>query len=134
MALIEDELYTHLVGRPAISAVIGTRMHPHFIPQDEALPAIVFEPLSAGSVSSLSGPSGLAGPTLRLTAVAESYVTAKDLAEAIRLELVGVRGATWGTLRIYGVVPVESQEQPEVDPNIFAVSRDYTIWFAEAKP
>ena len=37
----ESELYAALAGRPALTALVGTRIYPDAIPEDVTLPAVV---------------------------------------------------------------------------------------------
>lgn len=84
-AYIEKDLRTFLLTLDAVTALVGARIRPMRIEQDDDLPAIVITDVTEEPDNDLNGNGGLVLATVNVMAIAETLEGARDLAEAIRL-------------------------------------------------
>lgn len=129
-----------LSASPTVTNIVGNppRIHPGFIPQDQVLPQVCIVDDGGYSVMSHQGASGLGRTRILITSWAATYNSARALDEAIRLRLQGYDGMAGAT---YIRVPVVSEPIDQSDASTgneqqrrFGVSREYTLFFKEAKP
>lgn len=133
MADIEQALYVKVTGTAAIAALIGLRLYPGRIPQESALPAILYFKATGDRVHSLAGPSGLADPTFQFDIYASGsggYKVCKNVARELRLALDGYRGSVSG-VNIQGIILDSEQDMYEEEPELFRVSMDFRVWHQE---
>lgn len=92
-----DGFRTYLVAQAPITAIVGSTNPRVFggniIPQDEDLPAITYWEAGTDHRHHFGGASGFAFVQLRVDCWAETRTGARTLAEAVRAELQGYRGA-----------------------------------------
>lgn len=88
MAYLESKLVTTLTGAAAIAALVGTRVFPIFIPQDEDFPAITYERTSGEKEYTTEGYEGLERATITISAWAADYGTVKNLGQLIHAALL----------------------------------------------
>lgn len=99
---IEDGLVALLLADSGVSALVGTRIYPLKLPQDDGLPAIRFQRISGERVRTLDGPTGLVRPRIQIDAYGKTYAEAKAVAEAVEALLDGYSGPA-GTDQIEAV-------------------------------
>ena len=133
MAAIEEGLWAHLAAQAGITALVGQRVYPNFIPQDAALPAMAYQRMSGGErVFNHSSASGLSRAVFRLTLRGMTYEAAHDLAAAVRASTDNFRG-TMGTVAVdiarLGPDDVDGYSQVT---GAHWVSLDLEIWFKES--
>ncbi len=88
-----------------IGGATAPRMHPTFLPQAEALPAVVYQVMSTDPEHHLRGPSGLANSRFRIRTYGQTRAQAWRLSEEIRLPLLQDGGRRyWGPLFVSGVI------------------------------
>lgn len=129
-----NALRAFLLADPAIAAIISTRMYPVQLPQNPALPAIRYFRVSGNRPQSTTGPLGQTNPRVQIDCYALKFQDANDLAELVRKRLDGYRGPAGddGDFIQGAFFQTERdlwEEQPL--PGMYAVSRDYMIWFRE---
>lgn len=95
--MLESSLYTFLAAETNITAIVGTRIYPHFRDQESALPAVSFRTISKPHVHNLSGSAGCSRARVQIDSWASDLATCLNLAEQIRLSLQGFRGNMSGT-------------------------------------
>lgn len=93
---LEEALQAYVVADESISAVIASRMYPVFAPESAASPYLVYRVLSTQREYTMSGPTGTAQPTIKITCWADTYPAAKALARLVRSRLDGYRGTMGG--------------------------------------
>src|SRR3989337_1311628 len=84
MATIEEAVYARTVGYSEVAALIGTRCYPLVAPQDAVMPAVVYQRISGSPERSHSGFSSLSQTRFQFTCEADSYSSAKAVAQALR--------------------------------------------------
>lgn len=92
--MIEEWLYAQLTSSSAVSAIVAARVYPTALPQESAMPAIVYSRQSTERPRALDGGIGLVHVTMRLDCWADAYADAHELAEAVREELDWYAGAS----------------------------------------
>ncbi len=89
---ITEALRTHLLGDPAIAALVVARCYPLRLPQKTVLPAIVLMLISDPRPGHLRGVSGLATARYQVDAYAQTYDGATELGGLCRQRLDGFAG------------------------------------------
>ena len=84
MATIKDGLMTFLLGKTAITSLVGRRIYFHRAPQDEAFPYIVIQRVSNPGHPHMTNQSKMASPTFQFDIYSETSVEAESIEEAIR--------------------------------------------------
>lgn len=89
---ITEGLRSHLLGDPAIAALVVARIYPLRVPQKVTMPAIVLTLISDQREPHLRGISGLARPRYQLDCWAQTYDGATALGALCRQRLDGFAG------------------------------------------
>lgn len=87
MASIIPDLTTYLLGRAAISSIVGTKIKSGSIAQGTEPPYIIIKVVAADHDQELSGRANFVKKTLSINCVAYSYAVADNLHEQVRLNL-----------------------------------------------
>ena len=92
---IAQSLYTWLAANSAIDTEVDGRVFPQLIPQaiDTGLAALTFTQESAQYIEHLAGRSDTRLAEFSIDCYASTQLAARDLAETVQSELVGVRGS-----------------------------------------
>lgn len=136
---IGAELRGHLIGITAISDLVGSRVYPDALPQDSALPAIVYHQILEDFETFVSGDlAQLSRAVLQIEAHADTRLVANSLARLIRdpaVGIIGYRGA-WGdatidTVEIWsgGVRYDTTPPAPGTDSRIYIAATDLKITY-----
>jgi Protein of unknown function (DUF3168) len=89
---IEYAIRDLILSDPAIVAIVGTRVYPAPLPANPVYPAITYQQISQGNVSSHSGNSHLANTRLQLTCWASSHTANSDLRDNLKRVLRDFHG------------------------------------------
>jgi Protein of unknown function (DUF3168) len=121
----EEILVARLKASPQVTALVGSRIYPMVIPQGVVMPAIAYQRISTVRPGSLRGPSGIADPRLQVNCWADTYGTAKTVAEEVRQSLDG-----WD---VNGVATLILGEHDLLNPDGLrkCVTQDYSMWVPE---
>jgi len=131
MATIEEAVYARTVGHAGVAVLIGTRCYPLVVPQDAAMPAIAYQRISGAPERSHSGFSGVSETRFQFTGGANSYASAKAVAQALRRCWESFKG-TVANIAIGGAfVENESDGYSEETPAP-VVRLDVSMWHDEA--
>ena len=135
MASIEESIYSLLVNDGAVTAIVGTRVRPGYLPEGGALPAISYDRISTPRVRSLSGLSGLAHPRFQITMWAATYSAVKSLAVAVKAALADKTG-TVAAVYIGHADLDDEGDMLTITPGVesldrYGVRQDYEIWHEE---
>ena len=134
---IDAALFSLLAADGSVIGYVATRIYPQELPQESALPALVYERTSLDHIRSNDGATGLATALYDLTSWAETFVAARGLADAARLALDGYSG-TVGSVKI-GFIILENEvdlfEEPLLDERRrCGVRQQYTVSYDETIP
>tara|TARA_R110000803_G_scaffold62272_4_gene122533 strand:+ start:471 stop:899 length:429 start_codon:yes stop_codon:yes gene_type:complete len=97
MANFTSELETYLAGLTTVGNSVANRIRPEVLEQNETLPALTYNIISADHDRALSGPIGKRQTRVQIDCYASTQQAAETLANEIRLEMDGYRGE-WGTV------------------------------------
>jgi hypothetical protein len=98
MADVAESVMKYLLANAGVSALIGDRMYPDIVKQNDTLPAVAISKISTRHEHTLSNFAGLAHVRLQFDCYSATRLQANQVAEAIRASgIVGVKGTTQGT-------------------------------------
>ena len=109
-----------------LSALVGNKVFPLFIPTGNYLPCITFQRIGGRPANTLSGHSGLEEIDLQIDVWARDYYEAKDVAKA-------VRAAMPPSGPQFGAHLIEDQDLYEDGTNYFHVGMEFKVWFLETE-
>lgn len=81
-----------LVTTAAVTGLVGTRIYPVIAPASAPLPFVTWRRLAVTRQQSLSGPIGVPTVNLSIDIFAETYESARDIADQCRVSLDGYGG------------------------------------------
>jgi len=93
---IETVLVAYLLAHTGTKALIGTRLYPDVLPQEEPLPALVYQSISDVKLHSLTGQYGLEQPIYQITVYGATRATAKAVAAQVKSALCDYSGDMGG--------------------------------------
>jgi len=125
---MEQALIDLLLATAPITDLIDDRLTPGVRTQGAALPGLVMNLFPAERGYSHQGDDGLVRARVQLDAYADSYVSAKALADAVMTRLSGFSGVV-GDRRL---VILEAREETSFDhsspDHTHRRSMDFTVW------
>lgn len=127
---LEEGLYSHLVNDSGVAALVSTRVYPLLVPQDTTLPAIAYQRISGPRDHTHSGASGLALARMQVSCLGNSYGQAKQVSEAVRAALDGLRGSL-GAVSADAVFLDNERDEWSTAFEEAVVQQDYLIWYQE---
>jgi len=137
MSDLNAAVYDILSTTSAISAIVGGRIRPDALDQNEIIPAVVFWRVSGTSENTINGSvSGLARSRVTIESYSESRSEANDVAEQIRIALINARGTYAGT-QVRNCLIDTHQQQFVENPNDgnsqmrYVTSQDFTFFYIE---
>lgn len=101
--MIAEAVHKLLRNASAVTDVVGDRIHYAERPVKLGLPALVVQDGADQTIPNLKDPSNASLGFVRVTALADTYLGAADLARAVRLALDGYHGNVAidsGTVRV----------------------------------
>jgi len=136
--VIDDAFYSVITTNAGVSAVMGTRLYPNQAPPNPTEPYATYVAVTDGTVVSLTGASGLGSVTFQVDVWAHDSRDAKSVAELIRIALVDHVGTTAGETITDVMCGQRSDDLDDegigAQQGITRISRDYTVWYAQAVP
>lgn len=135
-------IFTLLTSDAAVFAAIGSenRVFHRRIGQGDPLPAITYRRVSGDHKRFSGGPTGLVEPTYEIASFATRGLAAEDLAELVRLAMLGVSvPTTIGGVLVRSIEMVADSDDEErqnigSEEIVIAISHQYNIWADEAVP
>lgn len=125
---IAQSLYTWLTANSAIEAIVGDRIYPQVIPQHEtARPAITYSQEGGVYMEHLAGRSDTRMSEFSIECWSPTYLAAKNLAETVQTELVGVRGSFGGDTAESVRLVNDFDGPPDNDTGLYRVSLRFEI-------
>jgi hypothetical protein len=89
---LEAAQHTYLMARPALAALIGTRLYPLTVPQDITQPAIAYQRISTVRNLAHDGPLTVVTARIQYTCMANTYANLKAVTAALIAALNGYTG------------------------------------------
>lgn len=131
----EPRLVLALRNAAGVAALVGTRIRGMRLEPGDQLPAIVYRRVSSEYEDPSSGTYGAAAATIRLDCWANSYLSAKALAKAVRGALNGHTDETVLADPIVQMCHLKDEldnveEMEAANEPIFCISQDYYVEFA----
>lgn len=117
MATLEEALWSYLTSAPReTAALIGTRLYPLLVPQEQPLPAIAYQRVGTQPKMAHDGPGGWTRAVIQFTCQAASFAGVKTLALALRNDLSGFRGqmGTASAIDVHYCNQVNENDQDEL--------------------
>lgn len=131
MATLEGALFTHLSGFAGLSALVSARVYPRRLPQGATLPAVSFADFAGGTEYKHGGSLGKAETYIQIDAWAQTYISAKAVAEQVRLAMLTFTGTIAGyVIDTADRLNVADLIDPERD--IHHVAMDFRVKHTEA--
>ncbi len=137
---IETALFSHLSVQAGITALVSTRVYATVPPSDPTYPFITFQIFSDVPEHDMSGAVGLTQVKVQIDAWAFLVAEQQAIAEAVRNELDGFRGAL-GTealaIRSCFLDSRNTFQEPDKQGKNLPVHRsslDFSIWHVESLP
>lgn len=117
----EADLYTALTGYAGLTALVSTRIHPQVMPQDETLPAVVYQRIVGTRVETMdqSG-SGVYRVVFQITAWSTTSVETWSVADQIE---AAIDAASFNSIQL------STRADYDADTKLFGVSSDYSMWY-----
>ncbi len=85
---LPELLYTALSGHAGLAALVSDRIYPIKLPQDETLPAVVYQQISVQNMITLdTDTNGVQQIRVQLSAWSSSYDEARAVGEQVRLAM-----------------------------------------------
>jgi hypothetical protein len=129
---IRDKLLTDA----AVKGLVAERIFPLQAPIRAAFPRLVYSIVAAEGVYSLTGDSGLRSARVQLDCQAKTYLAARELAEAVRRVLSGLRQVVGNSGPLFLQMVTEENDVDLFDPpvdgsdvGVFRVIRDFRVWY-----
>lgn len=121
-----DELFARLTAAPAVSALVGTRVFPSELPQEEAVPALVYSVVYDRPESTLTGVAAelLRAARVQVDAYARTYTAAKALEAAVTSALADLSEPSPGL----SVVQDSARDLFDHETRFHRVLMEFTVW------
>lgn len=119
--MLESKIFSHLSTSTAIG--VSARIYPVRLPQEPTYPAITYQRISGGQENSFGGYATLENPRMQIDVWADTYLAAKNAAEAVH---TAMNGAT-----AYRATLISDSDLYESDIEIYRVSMDFSCWNKE---
>ena len=83
----ETDLYAALSASSALASLVGTRIYPDAIPEDQALPAVVYQRAGTDKINTIHGAAIAEDVRFSITAWSKTRTTADSVAAALSAAL-----------------------------------------------
>lgn len=115
MATLEEALFGYLTTVPrATAALIGTRLYPLLIPQEQPLPSVAYQRVGTQPKMEHGGASGWARAVIQFTCQSTSYSGVKAMTQALRDDLAGYRGTMTTGIDVHFCNQVNESDQDDL--------------------
>lgn len=136
---IRPALRALLLGDATVNGLVGgVWVHGIRLPQGQKTASIVYNRISENTDYHMAGGSGLAQTRIQIDSWALTQDAAVALGNAVYDRLSGFRGPiSWGSnspldeIEISGVFLDQGHEDFDAASELYRMSRDYVIWYAE---
>jgi len=114
-----------------IGTAVGIRVHPISLPQNSPLPALTFQRTSTMREATHQGPERIAIVSLQVSCWAATLITARDLADKVRLRVNGFTGTMGAATVVQATFMDGDSDDYQADPEQFVSDLDFEIWVEE---
>lgn len=123
------ELNAHLRANAGLAAIVGTRVEWAKVPQGMAMPAVILHAISAPPLYDLDGRVGLVGELVQIDCWATTFLTARNLAAAVKSALDGLN-----TPPLQAFIENERSDLDTAEgrPDLYRTSLDCRVWHQPA--
>lgn len=133
--MIEKALVARLLSQAAVTALVGTRVHPNGLPQDPTFPAVSYTRISGVHEHSHSGVSNLITARFQFNSWADDvagagYGQAKALAKVVRVALDAYVGAD-ANADIRTILVEDDRDAEDLDRHLQFVIMDAMVIYKE---
>ena len=133
---LEQGLYSYLSTQVTLTALVGTRIYPMFIPQGATIPCITYQRISTPRTPThdTSGRGDLVNPRVQFDIWSETQKSGSDIGAVLTALLNGKVGAIGsGGNQITIRASLQETEVPDYDPEIklFRNRVEFIIWYQE---
>ncbi len=129
-ATLDEGIFDHLTSHSGLAALIGTRLHPDYFPEDEELPAVAYSLEDNSSMPTQQGPSALREATYRFDIWADTAAETVAVMKQMCAALDGYRGS-FKDIPVVGVFFDGAGRSRDPDTQTFNVSMRFTIHYQE---
>ncbi len=127
---LDEGIFDHLTTHPGLAALIGTRLHPDYFPEDEELPAVAYSLEDDRSMPTQQGPSALRQATYRFDIWADTAAEAMGVMKHMCEAMDGYRGS-FKDIPVVGMFFDGAGRSRDPDTQMFNVSMRFTIHYQE---
>lgn len=117
---IGEDVYSELSGDAGLTALVGTRIYPQWLPQDTTLPAVTFAQVSENPQNTIGGELALKNHQYQFDVFASSYSSAQAVAAALNTAVAGASA--------FEAYRLTQQDLYEPQTEVHRVSVDFSIW------
>ncbi len=129
MSAITQSLATYLNTVGGLTALVGSRIFPVYLPKGATLPALTYNKISSPRVRSHSGPSHLAHPRIQINIWANTFTELESVAAQLVAALEAYKGLM-GSDQTVSFVETELDDFDE-EAEIHRRIMDVLIWHTE---
>lgn len=133
--MLQSDIFTHLSGDAAVSAIVGTRIYPNILPPPPtgstiALPAVRYQVIFDSGVHTLTRDAvTLYKMILQIDCYAASNQAAHQLKEAVRAALDDFQGILSSTTEIDACELTDARDEFDELPRTHRVLMEFLIWY-----
>lgn len=91
-----EALYSYLTQKTEVKEIVGNKIYPSILPQDAAIPAIVYRPISAGYDSLLGGDSGFVRQIVQIVCFDKTFKKVRILSRKVKKAIQDLNGLMGG--------------------------------------
>lgn len=124
---MEAALVSLLLSDVALTTLTDQRVHPMFLPQQSALPAVTYQRISDARHHAHDGESRLQGVRVQFNCYAERYSEAKDVARFLQAAVRDFRGVVDG-VEFSGIDLQGERDDYHPERDLQSVQVDAMIW------
>lgn len=131
-------LRAYLLADGDVTSAVGIRVFPVRLPQGITQPSVVYNRISGNSDYHSQGSSGLVVTRMQIDAWAKTTDEAARVADIVKDRIDGLRGeVSFGSespqesIEVRGVFHESEREDYDAEANMYRMSRDFTVWYAE---
>jgi hypothetical protein len=133
---IDEAFYAKVIATAGLTAIIGTRCYPKFVPQHASYPCIVFDSDLEQRGRSNAGVNKLNRAAIHVTCWAATETAAQALGAALVTAHKDTYKTTWGTVKVSKAdIEQDAGDADEIigDDGLLKFGRLYeiTVWFVE---
>ena len=136
---IEKALISIMNSDADVSAKVGNRIFPVFVPAGQTLPAITYQEISGVRDSVMKGASGLVQARYQINCWTKTYKAARELADLVRISLTpendsypeDIEGTNIQAIMLLNENDVPSIHSDNEELSGHGKMLDFSVWFKE---